>query len=222
MNLEDTIKRNNTLMQNLADSMHDMTENKKKEEILKSGKSHVLEDIKSELNTHYNNVSDAITKLVQSNKKIASENDLSMINQKIDVIINNTNALQNSDHQKYNIHKKEYILFGKDASLTTKHFLLMVSVLFFIFLSFKYLPSFFDYYSDIKSERDSYKTFYRYHYLRSIKVKDNEAIEIMENQLELIQKKDSVFMKEYNAMESWLQKDLKVKSLKNQLKEIEQ
>lgn len=221
MNLEDTIKRNNALMQNVADKMDALSKNKKTEGTETTEKNTVLEGIKKELDNHYKNISDAMTKLVKTSQNNTSASDDKETSIKIDVILKTLTDYVNKDEARVHIHKKQIILFGKDASLTTKHFLLMVALLIILVSSIKYLPTFFDHFSDVKKERDTYYTFYHYHYLRFIKDKNNLALENIENQLKMIQNQDSSFMQEYHDMEEWLKKDLKVKSLKDQIKEIE-
>jgi len=222
MNLEDTIKSNNALMQNLADKMETLSKDKKVELNPNKVNSDEIEMLKSELNKHYNNVSEAITKLVKSNQKTDEELSLKESNLKLDSVLKILTDFVNKDDTKVHVHKKEIILFGKDSSLTTKHFLIMLGIVILTISSLKYLPTFFDYYSEIKSERDTYKTFYQYHYLRFTKGNNNKAIDNMENQLKLIQQQDSSFMYDYNTMEQWLEKDIKIKQLKDELKEVEQ
>lgn len=221
MNLEDTIKRNNALMQNIADKMDAFSKNKKTDGIETKEKNTVLEDLKKELNNHHKNISDTITKLLKASQINASELENKETSIKINAILKTLTDYVNKDEARVHIHKKQIILFGKDSSLTTKHFLLMVGLLIILVSSIKYLPTFFDHFSDVKRERDTYHTFYRYHYLQFIKDNNNLALENIENQLKLIQNQDSSFMQEYHDMEVWLKKDLKVKSLKDQIKEIE-
>lgn len=221
MNLEDTIKKNNFLMQSVADKMDAFSKNKKTDGIETKEKNTVLEDLKKELNNHYKNISDTITKLLKASQINASELENKETSIKINAILKTLTDYINKDEARVHIHKKQIILFGKDSSLTTKSFLLMVGILIILVSSLKYLPPFFDHFSNVKKERDTYQIFYRYHYLRFIKESNNQALENIENQLKLIQNQDSSFMQNYNDMEEWLKKDLQIKSLKDQLKEIE-
>lgn len=221
MNLEDTIKRNNAIMQNVADKMDALSKNKKTEGTETKEKNTVLEEIKKGLDNHYKNISDVMTKLVKTSQNNSSEVVDKETSLKIDDILKTLTDYVNKDEARVHIHKKQIILFGKDSSLTTKSFLLMVGILIILVSSLKYLPPFFDHFSNVKKERDTYQIFYRYHYLRFIKESNNQALENIENQLKLIQNQDSSFMQNYNDMEEWLKKDLQIKSLKDQLKEIE-
>ena len=154
MNLEDTIKRNNALMQNVADKMDAFSKNKKTDGIEILEKNTVLEDLKKELNNHYNNISDTITKLLKASQNNASELENKETSIKINAILKTLTDYINKDEARVHIHKKQIVLFGKDSSLTTKNFLLMVGLLIILVSSLKYLPSFFDHFSDVKKERD--------------------------------------------------------------------
>ena len=68
MKIEETIKRNNILMQNMVDKMETISKKDKPEENPQKGNGHVLEGIKQQLDEHYQNVSDGITLIVKTNR----------------------------------------------------------------------------------------------------------------------------------------------------------
>jgi len=221
MNLDENLKRNNKLMQNVADQLLTLNQKKEKEEHPQKGNGHVLEGIKKQLDDHYQNVSDGITLIVKTNRAAVTSPEFKNMDLKLGAILKSLNDSKREVGTVKNNSKRQFVVFGTDSTLTTKHFLIMVCLMFLAYSGVKYLPEQFVNYSEVKQERDHYKMFYRYHYLLFLKQKKDSALVNIEDKLNLIKEQDSTFYSDYNDMERWLQKEEDIRALKQQLKRIE-
>lgn len=221
MKLEETIKRNNTLMQNMVNKIETISKNDKQKEEPKKGNGHVLEDIKKHMEEHCQRVSDGITLIVKTNRAAVTSPEYQIMGLQLKAILEKLdNSKQEGDNYE-NGPKRQFVVFGADSALTTKHFLTMVGVLVLICSGLMYLPEQYVNYSEVKQERDNYKMFYRYHYLIFLQNKNQSGVENIEDKLNLIKEQDSTFYSDYNDMERWFQKEEDIKRLETELKKIQ-
>ena len=112
----------------------------------------------------------------------------------------------------------EYNVFGSKSHFKPLSLLFVAFALVVVWSSIKYLPSYFNESSLLSKEKEDYELFYNYVYLQQFK---KSEIITADASLKRIQDKDSLFLKEYNALLETYQRERKKQQLKEELKSLE-
>lgn len=116
--------------------------------------------------------------------------------------------------------KKEYYLFGKDTPFTSKLLLSIITFILILFSGFKYVPSYLNKHSALKTERDEYKLFYEYVFLNEYSKRKNVPVNVIEI-LNKIKKEDTSFIQNIKALNKKYSKQLKKQALLKQLESLD-
>ncbi|QXP64357.1 hypothetical protein [Polaribacter sp. HaHaR_3_91] len=116
--------------------------------------------------------------------------------------------------------KKEYYLFGKDSPFTSKLLLSIITFILIAFSGFKYIPSYLNENSELKTERDEYKLFYEYFFLDAYS-KNNKTSKNIASILNDIQQKDTVLLRYVHKLSKQYNTQLKKEALEKQLENLE-
>ncbi|MEZ7515361.1 hypothetical protein [Flavobacterium frigidarium] len=112
----------------------------------------------------------------------------------------------------------EYNLIGSKSHFKPLSLLLFAFALVVVWSSIKYLPSYFNESSLLSKEKEDYELFYNYVYLQQFKKSKTITADSF---LKRIQDKDTLFLKEYNALLKTYKKERKKQQLKDELKSLE-
>ena len=188
-------------MQNVVDKLDTMSEN------LKGNKDNELKDMLAE---NSNEIKISLKKAISNQTSLAqiiqtSEGKL------IELFKENKTATSVNNYTEYN-------LIGSKSHFKPLSLLLVAFALVVVWSSIKYLPSYFNESSLLSKEREDYELFYNYVYLQQFKKAETITADSF---LKRIQDKDTLFLKEYNALLETYQKERKKQQLIDELKSLE-
>lgn len=115
--------------------------------------------------------------------------------------------------------KKEYVLFGKGTPFMSKFLLVVIIIVLFASYGFKYIPDYLLEQSTVKIERDEYKLFYQYVFLKSYDKSESKSQEA-QSVLNKIKSNDSLLMSDYSKLYSTYKNAIQKERLKAQLKAL--
>jgi hypothetical protein len=189
------------LMQNVVDKLDALSENLKGKED---------NDLKDMLVESSNEIKISIKKAISNQTSLAqiiqtSEGKI------IELFEENKTAPSVNNYTEYN-------LIGSKSHFKPLSLLLVAFALVVVWSSIKYLPSYFNESSLLSKEKEDYELFYNYVYLQQFKKSEIITADVF---LKRIQDKDTLFLKEYNALLETYQKERKKQQLKDELKSLE-
>lgn len=112
----------------------------------------------------------------------------------------------------------EYSFFGSKSHFKPKTLIIILFSLVIIWSSLKYIPTYVTENSSLNKEREEYQLFYNYVYLKQFK---NDKIISANEILKKVRQKDSLFMKEYNALLNNYQNEIRKEELKEELNSLD-
>ena len=186
------------LMQNVSDKLDDITST------LKEIKQNDLQKNTSEKNEVY--FAAVIDELNNSQQKTTAK----IIREQKNQIENIKTTIDNT---------KQYFLFGKDTSMTSKSLLLIMLLLILSSNAIKHIPNYLNRHSQITKERNAYKQVYEFLYLYHMDDKDDYS-STLSDLLKHSKNKKPVFINKLKSLRTKHEKDLKEKELKKQLKAL--
>ena len=187
-----------TLMQNVSDKLDDITSN------LKEIKQSDIDKITSDKNEVY--FAAVIDELNNSQQKTTAK----IIREQKSQIENIKTTIDNT---------KQYILFGKDTSITSKSLLLIILLMILSLNAIKHIPNYLNKHSQIRKERNAYKQVYEFLYLYHFDDKDDYS-STLSDLLKHSKNNKPVFINKLNSLRTKHEKGLKEKELKEQLKTL--
>lgn len=188
-----------TLMQNVSDKLDDITST------LKEIKQNDLEKNNSEKYEVY--FAAVIDELNNSQEKTTAK----IIREQKNQIENIKTTIDNT---------KQYFLFGKDTSMTSKSLLLIMLLLILSSNAIKHIPNYLNKHNQITKERNAYKQVYEFLYLYHLDDKDDYS-STLSDLLKHSKNNKPVFINKLKLLRTKKEKDLKEKELKKQLKALE-
>ena len=189
------------LMQNVVDKLDTMSEN------LKGNEDNELKDMLAENSNEIK---------ISLKKAISNQTGLAQIIQTsegkiIESFEKNKTIPSVNNYTEYN-------LIGSKSHFKPLSLLLFAFALVVVWSSIKYLPSYFNESSLLSKEKEDYELFYNYVYLQQFKKSEIITADVF---LKKIKDKDTLFLKEYNALLETYQKERKKQQLKDELKSLE-
>ncbi len=187
------------LMQNVSDKLDDISSN------LKELNQTSLHNNKSESNEEY------LTAIIREIYSTQQEMSLNIIREQKRQIKNIEETIDNT---------KQFIVFGKDTSIISKGVLLIILLLLIFSNSIKHVPNYLNERSQIKKEREDYKQVYDFLLLYHYDDKDGYD-KTLSDLLKHSKSKKPAFINKLKSLRKKHNKDLKIKKVKNHLKELE-
>lgn len=188
-----------SLMQNVSDKLDDISSNLK--ELNQTG----LNKKEAESNEEY--LTAVIREIYSSQQEISSKiiREQKRQIEKIEPTIDNT---------------RQFFIFGKDTSITSKGILIIIFLMIIFSNSIKHIPSYLNERSEIKKERNEYKQVFDFLFLYHHDDKDGYATRLS-NLLKDSKNKNPVFVNKLKLLRKKHDKSLKKKELKEQLKKLD-
>jgi predicted DNA-binding ribbon-helix-helix protein len=112
----------------------------------------------------------------------------------------------------------EYSLLGSKSHFKPKALILMLFSLVIIWSSLKYIPTYFIKNGSLSKEKEEYKLFYNYVYLKQFK---NDEPNIAGEILKRVKQKDTLLMKEYHILLNTYQREIRKQELKEELNSLD-